>query len=504
MNKNYDCIVVGAGIGGLISALSLLNDGKKVLLLDEHNQIGGTTKSTIKGRFEFTSNLHQLYMDSETQEKYKFSNVLKRCGLTDTIEWSKVNELFKIITPEKEFIIPYGIENFLDATESYVPGSRQSVSEFIKLASECREALDYIYKKNGNLDYEYMKSEYPNFMHISGYSLSQVLDALTIPVEAQEIINALWVYLGTSETELSFITYAVFLINLIEYGIKVPTYGNYDIASFISNNFLERGGTIRLNSKVTKLIIDDNKVNGVTLEDGTNYYCNKVVINSSEERVYYKLLDHKEVPQKALKDLNVHEHGAKTLTINLGLNRSAEELGLTNYMYLIYQSLDSDVLYNSMQDKKHKNMIVYVNNNANKYASPEGTCILTINAIYFSDCLGSILNQDNYFNELNMLATSLVKNLEKAINVKISNYIEEVEIKSPLTISEITDAPEGSNFGYKFIKNDDLLPRMLNKNNENYITGLEICNGFDCDAYGYSSSFMSGEDSANLVLKESE
>ncbi len=502
MNNNYDVIVVGAGNSGLISALSLINDGKKVLLLDDHNQIGGQSPCTLKGRFEFLTSFQQLYLNKNSDEKYKLSNIIKRCGTTEDIEWSPVEGLFRIITPTKDIFMPTGIENYIEAIEKYVPGSRNSVTDFINLALECREALDYIYKKSDNIDYDYIKSEYNNFMHVSDYTLSIVLDSLGIPVEAQEIINALWIYLGSSETELSFITYAVFLINLIEYGIKVPTYGNYDIASFIANNFLERGGKIRLNSKVVKLIIDDNKINGVTLEDGTNYYCDKVIINSSMSNVYNKLLNHKEVPKQALKALNVREHGAKVLTINLGLNRSNIELGLQNYMYLIYQSLDTDVLYNSMRDKNHKNIIAYVHNNANKYASPDGTCLISLYAVYFSDCFGSILNTENYFNEIHMMANSIIKNFENSTGVKISNYIEEIEIKSPLSLAAITDSPEGNSYGYTLSKNDDLLPRMLNKNNESYIEGLEICNGFDCDAYGYASSFMSGIDSAIAIQKE--
>lgn len=502
MNKNYDVIVVGAGNSGLISALSLLNDGNKVLLLDEHNQIGGTSVSTLKGRFEFLSNLQQLYLNKNNNEKYKLSNILKRCGVVEEIEWSPINGLFRVISPDKDFTIPNGIDAYIETIEKYVPGSRSSVTDFINLAIECREALDYVYKKIDNLDYDYIKSEYPNFHRVSTYTLSQVLDSLTVPVEAQEIINALWIYLGSSETEISFVSYATFLINLIEYGIKIPTYGNYDVASFISNNFLERGGKIKLNSKVTKLLVDENKINGVALEDGTTYYCDKVVINGNMSNVYTKLLENKDMPAPTVKSLNIREHGAKVLTINIGLNRSATELGLLNYLYLIYQSLDTDVLHNAMQDKNHKNIIAYVHNNANKYASPDGTCVLSLYAVYFSDCFGAILNTENYFNEIHMIANSLIKSFEKATGVKLSSYIEEIEIKSPLTTAAITDAPEGNSYGYILSKNDDLLPRMLNKKNENYIEGLEICNGFDSDVYGYASSFMSGIDSAISIQKE--
>ena len=50
---NYDVIVVGSGNSGLISAITLLNDKRKVLLLDSNNNIGGFNKGVVSGRFEF-------------------------------------------------------------------------------------------------------------------------------------------------------------------------------------------------------------------------------------------------------------------------------------------------------------------------------------------------------------------------------------------------------------------------------------------------------------------
>ena len=40
--NNYDVVVVGAGISGLVSSLTLLKDGYKVLLIDEHSYVGGS------------------------------------------------------------------------------------------------------------------------------------------------------------------------------------------------------------------------------------------------------------------------------------------------------------------------------------------------------------------------------------------------------------------------------------------------------------------------------
>ena len=59
MNK-YDAVVIGAGNGGLVAAIRLLQGGAKTLLVEKHNLPGGFATSFRRGRFEFEASLHEL------------------------------------------------------------------------------------------------------------------------------------------------------------------------------------------------------------------------------------------------------------------------------------------------------------------------------------------------------------------------------------------------------------------------------------------------------------
>ena len=50
MDNSYDVIVIGAGNAGLISALKLVKENKKVLVLESNNVPGGFATSFIRGR----------------------------------------------------------------------------------------------------------------------------------------------------------------------------------------------------------------------------------------------------------------------------------------------------------------------------------------------------------------------------------------------------------------------------------------------------------------------
>jgi|GEM_PF-3966924 len=58
--KDFDVIVVGAGLGGLSAATFLSQPGKRVLRLEKHNVPGGYASSLLWGRFEFDVALHEL------------------------------------------------------------------------------------------------------------------------------------------------------------------------------------------------------------------------------------------------------------------------------------------------------------------------------------------------------------------------------------------------------------------------------------------------------------
>mgnify|MGYP002621384191 CR=1 FL=1 len=493
--KKYDAIVVGAGLSGLASALFLAKEKKKVLLLDSHNKIGGNLRTSKKGRFEFNNDFFNFYLDKKGDEEYRLSNVLEQLGVDDNIKFVELSNYFRIISDKKDYTMPLGIDAFILKMEEYVPNSKESIQVFFELAKECREALRYI--NSGKIDLDVLKDQYSNFMKVGFNSTSKVLDAIDMPVDAQSILNSCWLLLGSPETDISFLDYGVFMLNAIEYGLKVPKYSNNNIAMVLLDKYLELGGELKLNCEVKSVIVEESKVNGVKLFDGSSVYANRVIINSSINNVYRNLIAPNKIPRKALRSINKRMLGGNLFTVNLGLNRSFEDLGIKEYMTFLYHSLYSDDEYIRMGEISNGNMFAICPNVIDSRASEDGTCILSLNAVFFNNAFDKFTSKDTYFSDINNLALRLINYYQKKTNTVIFDYIEEIEIVTPIDIMSISNMDELSVYGYKLEEFESLLPKMLNKSNEQYIEGLEICNGFNGDLYNYSYSLYNGFEVSN-------
>ena len=57
---NLDAIIIGSGIGGLATAAILAKEGKKVLVLEQHDLAGGNLHTFTDKGYEFDTGVHYI------------------------------------------------------------------------------------------------------------------------------------------------------------------------------------------------------------------------------------------------------------------------------------------------------------------------------------------------------------------------------------------------------------------------------------------------------------
>ena len=257
--RKYDAVVIGAGNGGLVAAIRLLQGGAKTLLVEKHNLPGGFATSFRRGRFEFEASLHELNDFGTADNAGDVRELFDGLGVTDKIEWTQIPEAYRVIARAEKLdaTMPFGVQAFIDKMEGYVPGSRPSVEKFFDLAEEIRLAQAYSSSVNGKTDSKYMVSHYGNFVRCGSYSVNEVLDSLKMPKKARDILNAYWCYLGAHCDDLSFLHYASMVNRYIKRGASMPKGRSHEISLALTERIRELGGDVLFNTEAVKLLTDE-------------------------------------------------------------------------------------------------------------------------------------------------------------------------------------------------------------------------------------------------------
>ncbi len=508
MSHSYDIIVIGAGCGGLSAALCAAKEGKKVLIIERGSTVGGLATSFTRGRFTFDTSLTHLCGLSKTPGVGDLRRILDDFNITDKIEWVDIPEAFRLITKNREgkdvdVIMPFGIDSFISAMERYVPGSNETMTKLFAVAEEIEQAIADIEDIDSDFSRKEVKQiikKYYNFIHTAPYSANEVFQAIGLPQGAIDILNAMWMHFGVDCDRFSFTHYLSYLYTYIKYGALIPMDRTSAITEVLLNEFTSLGGTIIYNDAVTNITFENNHASGVITQSGNNYPCRHIICNCSPTVAYAKYINNEDLPISSIKRTNARKFGARSACVYLGLNRSVDELGIEDYSVIITDEADSSdqfTLMSTIETNNAQNAVCL--NIANPNCSPEGTTILCLSTIYTDDCWAKI-QPEEYFNEKDMLAARLIANYETATGINIHDYIEELEVSTPVTFARYTGVPQGVTHGYFAYDWDNLITRFMTEKTDNDTPGLRFCGAWGTQLNGFGASMASGRNTAYATL----
>jgi len=506
LERGYDCVVIGAGNGGLGAAAQLAARGAKVLLLEQHNLPGGFATSFVRGRFEFEASLHQFCDIGSPTAKGNVREFLED-ELGIYLDWVEIPEAFRLILTDPgedlDVTMPYGVQAFIDAIERAAPGSREAVTNYVDLCREVVEAITYIGRSKGNPDRSVLTKKYANFLKTCPYTVDQVADALQVPERARKILHAQWTYLGPPTSRLNFTVYGAMLYLFLITSAYIPKQRSHEFALALDARLRELGGHVEYNTRVERILVENGRVVGVVTSQGDRIETRHVLSNASPTLVYSDLIHPRsEVPEVALRECNARLHGVSGCVVYLGLDATLEELGLNEYSYFVYANMNTDEMVATCQTlDAPKVQAVLCLNNAIPDCSPPGTSIVSITTLYRPEVWKDVSPQD-YVRVKNSIAADLISHFEQATGAPIREHIEEFEVATPQTYARYTGSYQGIIYGYEPESWDSLIPRMMSMQDDRHFEGLEFCGGYAFRCHGYSSSFKSGQTAALVTWKD--
>ncbi|MCP4644094.1 MAG: NAD(P)/FAD-dependent oxidoreductase, partial [bacterium] len=143
-------------------------------------------------------------------------------------------------------------------------------------------------------------------------------------------LTAYWGYVGLPPSELPFFDYAQMFVVYTEYKAFHVKGCSQAMSSAIADTITANGGEIRYSTGVSRILVEDGKVQGVVTEHGEEIATSTVISNASKVTTYLDLVGEDALPEASLAQLRGRKPSVSAVTVYVGFDRSPEELGITH------------------------------------------------------------------------------------------------------------------------------------------------------------------------------
>ncbi len=270
-------IIVGAGPGGLTSAMILAHRGFEVTVFEKEAAAGGRNAPIRLDGFTFDTGPTFLMMNFVLKEMFEEAGR----NAQDYISVTKLDPLYRLKFSDFELRPTNDHNDMKRQLDSLFPGSSQGYDKFRKVEKTRFEKIfPCLQKPYSRISDYFFKAFLNGLPYLSlGKTMFQKLGDYFEPDDLRLSFTFQSKYLGMSAWECP----AVF--NIIpfvehEYGVYHVTGGLNAISLAMEKVIEEEGGTIHKNTPVQSLIIDGRTVKGVELANGEKQYADYCFINA--------------------------------------------------------------------------------------------------------------------------------------------------------------------------------------------------------------------------------
>jgi len=496
--RDYDAVVVGAGLGGLSAAANLAVAGKKVLLLEKHCVPGGYASTFRRGRFEFEISLHELSGLGHADRRGPLYRTLEKCGVAQKVEFLDIPDFYRSLYPDLDLVMPADHAGYDEVLCEHFPVEKEGIRKFTSLMFAIMEEVENFTPDAMAKD----PSAFTNLMTYAGANLADVLNAEVKDEKARSVIAQLWGYYGLPPSKLSFLLFAIANAIYLKYGPVHIKGKSQALSQAFVESIMENGGDVWLNNGASRIVLEGNEVRGVVAEDGAEISTSYVVSNASPIATCIDLVGRENIPSWYLKRLGWGTIGNSLFSVFLGLDCPVSELGLENHETMFNMDYDFENHYEVARRSavfEPTGCAIAPYNIVDPDFSPPGTCAVSLTTMGYGD-VWLDLSPERYVEAKNTLAGRLIDLADK-VAPGLKEHIEEVEVATPLTHMRYTGNAYGAVYGYE---NSPAEGTMMRLPNRGPVRGLYLAGAWVRTGGGFQPCINSGVTAAEDVLEDME
>ncbi|OEC35155.1 all-trans-retinol 13,14-reductase [Pseudomonas cuatrocienegasensis] len=330
ISGEFDAIIIGSGMGGLSAASLLAQENKRVLLLEQHNVIGGMTQAYTRKGYRWTVGMHYIGEVASTQSAgWKLFNYVTGGGL----EWKPMPQIYnRMVIGGKQYDIPAGAEAYSNLLKEHFPHEAHGIDQYMALIGKvAKSSVGYFAQKTmspeaAEVAYDSMCSTFHSY---SDRLTLDVLSELISDPQLIAVICANWGDYSLEPTRSSFAMHCMLAKHYMN-GAHYPVGGGMAFSKLMAPIIEQAGGVLLHSAEVSEIVVEGGVATGVRLSSGEEIRCPVIISNAGIQNTFARLLPAPVSRQAGLDNLleTVTDTYA-VVGINIGFNQSAEALGFT-------------------------------------------------------------------------------------------------------------------------------------------------------------------------------
>ncbi|MEM9544214.1 MAG: carotenoid isomerase [Cyanobacteria bacterium P01_E01_bin.42] len=325
LNAHWDAIVIGSGIGGLVTATQLAAKGAKVLVLERYLIPGGSAGYFEREGYRFDVGASMIFGFGTEGTTNLLTRALDGVGMKiETIP--DACQIHYHLPDGLDLKVHRSYEKFLQELGKHFPREREGIRKFydecwrvfnclnaMELLSleelgylmrvffqhpfACLGLVKYLPQNAGDIARRYISDPVLlKFIDMECYCWS------VVPADRTPAINAGMVF---SDRHYG--------------GINYPKGGVGQIALKLVEGLEKKGGRIQYKARVTKAIVENGRAIGVKLANGQEYRAKRIISNATRWDTFEKLLPPEMMPRKEKNWQQRYQKSPSFLSLHLGV-----------------------------------------------------------------------------------------------------------------------------------------------------------------------------------------
>jgi prolycopene isomerase len=481
----YEVVVVGGGIGGLSSAAFLANAGKSVLLVEQHEGVGGYARAFRRGPYTFDPAVH-VYPDAEPEglpvSLYRF------LGVDDMVDFRQTFPYYRAIFPSISIVAPVGLDAYIEEHQRLFPAEREGIEKYFRLCAQVHHEAHVLPPQLGLAQLDEAARRYPVLFKYSRATVAQAIEEYLVDPRLRALAGAIWPYIGTPPSRASLVTLATHVSVLVD-GSYYPVGSAQTTADALAVAIVRKGGEIVVNRSVERIELEGGRATGVVLDGGDRVAAEAVVSAVAAPQLFEELVGVDNLPSGFVKRFRRMRPGHSAVLVYAGTTLDLEGMGAAHENFLSLQD-DPEDSWRDVMEGNPGGMWATVPTIVDPSLAPEGEHAITITSSARYDA------SNGWAADLERFSDRMIGAFE-TIFPGLRESITCLEVATPRTIERFTRNTRGAAYGW------DNTPSQAGGRRSPRITpieGLFLAGHWTLPGSGTIRCLVSGLHTAQVVL----